>query len=104
MCPNIIAKHLHMTAMSVPRCCGAGAVRTEKTKVLEAVRPFGPDDARRNIVRAQYGSGAVDGKSVDPYRRAANAASQSVTETYVALQLAVANQRCADVPFCLRTG
>jgi glucose-6-phosphate 1-dehydrogenase len=104
MVPNHLFQLLTLTAMEPPTCFAADAVRSEKTKVLEAVRPFGPDDARRNIVRAQYGSGALEGKSVDPYRRAANVASQSVTETYVALKLAIDNWRWAGVPFYLRTG
>jgi glucose-6-phosphate 1-dehydrogenase len=79
-------------------------VRTEKTKVLEAIRPFAPGDARRNIVRGQYGAGVVAGRPVQPYRRAANVAPQSMTETYVALKLAIDNWRWAGVPFYLRTG
>src|SRR6202044_1165385 len=76
----------------------------EKAKVLEAVRPFGPEDARRNVVRAQYGAGVIDGKKIEPYRRAANVAPDSVTETYVALKLAIDSWRWAGVPFYLRTG
>jgi glucose-6-phosphate 1-dehydrogenase len=104
MVPNHLFQLLTLTAMEPPTCFGAGAVRTEKTKVLEAVRPFGPEDARRNVVRAQYGAGAVAGKPVEPYRRAANVAPQSLTETYVALKLAIDNWRWAGVPFYLRTG
>jgi glucose-6-phosphate 1-dehydrogenase len=104
MVPNHLFQLLTLTAMEPPTCFGAAAVRSEKTKVLEAVRPFGHEDARYNIVRAQYGGGAVAGKHVEPYRHAANVAPQSVTETYVALKLAIDNWRWAGVPFYLRTG
>jgi glucose-6-phosphate 1-dehydrogenase len=104
MVPNHLFQLLTLTAMEPPTCFGAGAVRTEKTKVLEAIRPFAPGHARRNIVRGQYGAGAVAGRPVEPYRRAANVAPQSMTETYVALKLAIDNWRWAGVPFYLRTG
>ena len=66
--------------------------------------PFGPRDARRNVVRAQYGAGTVGGRRIAPYRRAANVAPDSTTETYVALKLMMDNWRWAGVPFYLRTG
>jgi len=68
------------------------------------VRPLGPEDARRNVVRAQYGAGIVENKKIDPYRRAADVAAHSVTETYVALRLVIDSWRWAGVPFYLRTG
>ena len=68
------------------------------------MRAFGPEDARRNIVRGQYGAGTVEGKRVAPYRRAPNVAPDSVTETYVALKIAIDSWRWAGVPFYLRTG
>jgi glucose-6-phosphate 1-dehydrogenase len=104
MVPNHLFQLLTLTAMEPPTCFGAEAVRSEKAKVLEGVRPFGPEDARRNIVRGQYGAGTIEGKKIDPYRRAANVAPDSVTETYVALKIAIDSWRWAGVPFYLRTG
>jgi glucose-6-phosphate 1-dehydrogenase len=104
MVPNHLFQLLTLTAMEPPTCFGAEAVRSEKAKVLEGVRPFGPEDARRNVVRAQYGAGTIDGKKIDPYRRAPDVAPDSVTETYVALKLAIDSWRWAGVPFYLRTG
>jgi glucose-6-phosphate 1-dehydrogenase len=100
MVPNHLFQLLTLTAMEPPTCFGAEAVRSEKAKVLEGVRPFGPEDARRNIVRGQYGAGTIEGKKIDPYRRAANVAPDSVTETYVALKIAIDSWRW----FYLRTG
>jgi glucose-6-phosphate 1-dehydrogenase len=104
MVPNHLFQLLTLIAMEPPTCFGAESVRSEKAKVLEGVRPFGPEDARRNVVRAQYGAGISDNKKIDPYRRAANVAADSVTETYVALKLAIDSWRWAGVPFYLRTG
>jgi glucose-6-phosphate 1-dehydrogenase len=104
MVPNHLFQLLTLTAMEPPTCFAAEAVRSEKAKVLESVRPFGSADARKNVVRAQYGAGTIDGKQIDSYRRAANVAQNSVTEAYVALKLAIDNWRWAGVPFYLRTG
>jgi glucose-6-phosphate 1-dehydrogenase len=104
MVPNHLFQLLTLIAMEPPTCFGAEAVRSEKAKVLEGLRPFGPEEARRNIVRGQYGAGSIAGKKIVPYRRAADVAPDSVTETYVALKLAIDNWRWAGLPFYLRTG
>src|SRR6266436_10242263 len=72
MVPNHLFQLLTLIAMEPPTCFDAEAVRTEKEKVLEAAHPFGCNDARRNVVRAQYVAGSVEGKIVTPYRRAGN--------------------------------
>jgi glucose-6-phosphate 1-dehydrogenase len=46
----------------------------------------------------------VGGKDVADYRAAAGVSPQSITETYVAMRLAIDNWRWAGVPFYLRTG
>lgn len=104
MIPNHLFQLFTLTAMEPPSCLDAYAVRSEKVKVLKAVRSFGPEDARRNVVRAQYGAGFVAGKKTDPYRCAPDVAPDSVTETYTALKLGIDNWRWAGVPFYLRTG
>jgi glucose-6-phosphate 1-dehydrogenase len=104
MVPNHLFQLLTLTAMEPPTCFDAEAVRSEKAKVLEGVRTFGSEDAQRNIVRGQYGAGIIEGRKIDPYRRAANVAPDSVTETYVALKIAIDSWRWAGVPFYLRTG
>jgi glucose-6-phosphate 1-dehydrogenase len=104
MVPNHLFQLLTLIAMEPPTCFAADAVRSEKTKVLDAVHHLGREDARRNVVRGQYGGGTVDGRSVDPYRCAPNVAPDSTTETYVALKLMIDNWRWAGVPIYLRTG
>src|SRR5437764_14810941 len=61
MVPNHLSQLLTLVAMEPPSCLDAEALRSEKAKVLEAVHRFGPEDARRNVVRAQYGSGSGGG-------------------------------------------
>ena len=90
--------------MEPPNSFGADAVRTEKAKVLEAVHPLDGEDVRRNVVRGQYAAGSVSGRPVNAYRQEEGVAPDSMTETYVALQLGIDNWRWAGVPFYLRTG
>jgi glucose-6-phosphate 1-dehydrogenase len=104
MVPNHVFQLLALTAMEPPNSFGADAVRTEKDKVLEAVVPLGDDDALRNVVRGQYTAGVVRGHAVKAYRDEEGVAPDSMTETYVAMRLAIDNWRWADVPFYLRTG
>ncbi len=94
MVPNHVFQLLTLAAMEPPSCFDADALRTEKAKVLDAIRHFGGEDALRNVVRAQYAG----------YRRAPDVAPDSTTETYVALKLMIDNWRWAGVPFYLRTG
>src|SRR6266851_674076 len=104
MVPNHVFQLLSLTAMEPPNSFAADAVRTEKDKVLEAVLPLSGDDARRHVVRGQYTAGIVRGQPVQAYRSEEGVAPDSMTETYVAMQLGIDNWRWADVPFYLRTG
>jgi glucose-6-phosphate 1-dehydrogenase len=104
MVPNHLFQLLELVSMEPPTCFAPDAVRTEKSKVLDAVHPFGSEDARRNVVRGQYAAGTVSGKPMTAYRASPDVAPDSVTETYVALKIVMDNWRWAGVPFYLRTG
>src|SRR4029079_7706813 len=104
MVPNHLFQLLELVSMEPPTCFAADAVRTEKGKVLEAVHPFGAEDARRNAVRGQYTAGIVAGTPVKAYRASPYVSPHSTTETYVALKVMMDSWRWAGVPFYLRTG
>jgi len=104
MVPNHVFQLLSLIAMGPPNSFAADAVRTEKHKVLEAVHPLDITEVRRNTVRGQYAAGAVSGKPFPAYREEPGVTPESMTETYVAMQLAIDNWRWAGVPFYLRTG
>jgi glucose-6-phosphate 1-dehydrogenase len=104
MVPNHVFQLLSLTAMEPPNSFEADAVRTEKHKVLEAVHPLDVADVRRAVVRGQYAAGRLAGQPVSAYREEPGVAPDSVTETYVAIQLGIDNWRWAGVPFYLRTG
>jgi glucose-6-phosphate 1-dehydrogenase len=100
MVPNHLFQLLAMIAMEPPVSFNANDVRAKKTELFSAIHPISPDDT----VRGQYGAGTVLGKPVRGYRHEPNVASNSMTETYVALKLGIDNWRWARVPFYLRTG
>jgi len=104
MVPNHLFQLLAMIAMEPPAAFGADAVRSEKAKVIAAIRPQTAQQARANIVRGQYRSGTVAGQTVGGYRQEPGVARRSETETYVALKVMVDNWRWSGVPFYLRTG
>ena len=104
MVPNHVFQLVSLTAMEPPNSFDADAVRTEKYKVLEAIRPLDGDEARRDAVRGQYAAGTIDGAAVPAYRNESGVASDSMTDTYIAMQLGIDNWRWAGVPFYLRTG
>ena len=101
MVPNHVFQLLALTAMESPASFDADAVRNEKTKVLNSVHKVNP---LTDTVRGQYTSGERDGKSLSGYRQESGVATDSNTETYVAMKLGIDNWRWAGVPFYLRTG
>jgi glucose-6-phosphate 1-dehydrogenase len=93
-------------AMEPPAAFDANAVRNEKIKVLQSIRPFTPESIKSDIVRGQYGPGGQAGNSslLAGYKEEPGVAKTSITETFVAAKLQIDNWRWAGVPFYLRTG
>ncbi|HWD58223.1 MAG TPA: glucose-6-phosphate dehydrogenase [Stellaceae bacterium] len=104
MVPNHVFQLVSLTAMEPPNSFDPDAVRTEKTKALQAIAPFDDGDLLRNVVRGQYTPGMVRGEPVAAYRNADGVAPDSMTETFVAMRLNIDTWRWAGVPFYLRTG
>ena len=63
---------------------GGDDVRTEKLKVIRALRPITEDDVRESTVRGQYVAGEINGKAVPGYLEDAETDS-SDTDTFVAV-------------------
>ncbi|MGI9070700.1 MAG: glucose-6-phosphate dehydrogenase [Bryobacteraceae bacterium] len=104
MVPNHVFQLVSMTAMEAPSSFSADAVRAEKAKVIESVRICKPEEISCKAVHGQYGPGEIDGQQVPGYREEPDVASNSLTETYVALKLEIQNWRWSGVPFYVRTG
>jgi glucose-6-phosphate 1-dehydrogenase len=94
MFQNHLLQLLTFVALEAPGRFTADAVRNEKVKVLEAIRPLKDEDVAGSTVRAQYRG----------YRQEPDVSSDSQTATYAAVKLLVDNWRWQGVPFFLRSG
>ena len=101
---NHMLQLLCHVAMEPPGSFTAEEVRNEKVKVLHAIGAPVPEEIPEMAVRAQYAAGHVGGEDVVGYLEEPGIPPDSITETYAALRLEVANWRWAGVPFYLRAG
>jgi glucose-6-phosphate 1-dehydrogenase len=93
-----------LVAVEPPASFDANAVRNEKLKVLQSIRPFDLEMVAQAVARGQYAPGTLSGKPVPGYRNEPGVSQNSRTETFVAMRLLIDNWRWAGVPFYLRTG
>ncbi|WP_298494418.1 glucose-6-phosphate dehydrogenase [uncultured Maritimibacter sp.] len=93
MVQNHLMQLLCLTAMEPPSKFEPDAVRDEKLKVIRALQPVEPGD----IVRGQYKSQKES--YIDDVEN-----PRSITESYIALKVEIANWRWNGTPFYLRTG
>ncbi len=94
MFQNHLLQLLMVTAMEAPVRYEADAIRNEKVKVLDAIRPFQPEQVQEDTFRGQYRGYTAD----------KNVASTSRTATFAAAKLWIDNWRWQGVPFYLRSG
>jgi glucose-6-phosphate 1-dehydrogenase len=105
MVQNHLLQLLSLVAMEPPIDLSADGVRDEKVKALKALRPFkDAADVARNVIRAQYTAGTVDGRPAKGYREEERVDPASLTESYVALRIRIDNWRWEGVPFYVRMG
>ncbi|PHR92928.1 MAG: glucose-6-phosphate dehydrogenase [Robiginitomaculum sp.] len=105
MIQNHLLQLLCLTAMEPPNSLDADEVRTEKIKVLNALKRFDPKTVKSQTVRGQYIAGMEGDKPVSSYLDTlSDQEHKSKTETYVAIKTEIENWRWAGVPFYLRTG
>lgn len=100
MVQNHLTQLLTLTAMEVPAAFEADAIRDEKVKVLKSIAPLN----REGVIFGQYEEGHVHDKKVPGYLDEEGVPHDSVTETFIALQLQIDSWRWQGVPFYLRTG
>jgi glucose-6-phosphate 1-dehydrogenase len=94
MFQNHLLQLVMIAAMEAPVRYEADAVRNEKVKVLQAVRPLQAEDVHRDTLRGQY-RGYLKAEGVKPSSR---------TATFAAIKLSIDNWRWQGVPFYLRSG
>ena len=103
MVQNHLLQLLCLTAMEAPASLSADDVRTEKIKVLRALRPLKPEMAASDTVRGQYVRGQAGGEAATDYLTDVGV-EMSSTETFVAIKTEINNWRWAGIPIYLRTG
>jgi glucose-6-phosphate 1-dehydrogenase len=104
MFQNHMLQMVALLAMEPPIKLTTDEIRSEKVKVLRALRPIKGDQVHEYFVRGQYGKGVINGKEVVAYREEPNVDPHSNTETFVAGKVMIDNFRWAGVPFYIRTG
>jgi glucose-6-phosphate 1-dehydrogenase len=104
MIQNHVFQITSLIAMEPPASLSANAVRDEKIKAMQAVRPIPPERLDEFAARGQYGPGYVLGEGVPGYRQETGVNPESSTETFAALKLYFDNWRWAGVPFYIRSG
>jgi glucose-6-phosphate 1-dehydrogenase len=94
MFQNHLLQLVSLVAMEPPASFDANALRNEKVKVLNSIRPMKEADVVQNTVRAQYRG----------YREEEGVNAESAIPTYAAVKLQIDNWRWQGVPFYLRSG
>ncbi|MFG1944223.1 glucose-6-phosphate dehydrogenase [Nonomuraea sp. NPDC048826] len=104
MVQNHLLQLLTLTAMEPPARNDREAIRDEKVKVLQALRPITGGEVDRFTVRGQYT--AADGMAgyLDEPGSTPPTESSERVETFTAIRAEIRNWRWAGVPFYLRTG
>ena len=100
MVQNHLIQLVALTAMEPPAVFQADNFRNEVVKVYESLSPLTEEDLNEHIVRGQYTASATK----PGYREEKNVASDSRTETYIAMKIGIDNWRWSGVPFYIRTG
>ncbi|GGJ52433.1 glucose-6-phosphate dehydrogenase [Virgibacillus salexigens] len=100
MVQNHMLQMVALLAMEPPIKLTPEEIRSEKVKVLRALRLVDPEKVNEFFVRGQYGSS----NSIKGYREEATDLANSTTETFVAGKVMIDNYRWAGVPFYIRTG
>ena len=104
MVQNHLLQLLSLIAMEPPTDLSANSVRDEKVKVLRTIRRMDDEGVKKNVVRAQYLEGTINGDSVSSYREEDRVNPNSMTESYVAMRLFIDNWRWEGTPFYVRMG
>jgi len=104
MFQNHMFQLLALTAMEPPVTFGTEAVRDEKVKVFNSIKPFPLDRLSDDVVIGQYGRGEIDQKLVLGYREESGVSKTSITPTFAAIKVMIDNWRWNGVPFYLRSG
>ena len=101
---NHLLQVMTLIAMEPPVAFEADAIRNEKVKILQALRPIGVSDVGQCTARGQYTAGTIDGEAVPGFCEVEGIPAGSTTATFAAVRFLIENWRWQGVPFYLRSG
>lgn len=104
MIQNHLLQIVAHIGMEPPNTADARAIRNEKLKLFQSIRPILEEEVDQYVVRGQYLAAEMEGTAVKGYREEKGVPEDSRTETYVGMKFFIDNWRWAGVPFYLRTG
>ncbi|HEY4492949.1 MAG TPA: glucose-6-phosphate dehydrogenase [Acidobacteriota bacterium] len=105
MIQNHMFQLLSYLCMEPPAGFRSDAIRNEKVKLLDSIRPLTAATIPHHTVRGQYGPGVKpDGSKRIGYRLERDVNPESKTETFAALTFLIDNWRWDGVPIYLRSG
>lgn len=104
MLQNHLMQIVAHVAMEPPISPSADAIRAEKSKLFQSLRPISEAEVAKYCIRGQYMASNMRGEMVKGYRDEEGVPSQSKTETFAAVKFFIDNWRWSGVPFYIRTG
>ncbi len=104
MMQNHVMQLLALTAMEPPSSLDPEAIRDEKVKALQAIKPLVLEGENSDVVRGVYTQGLVNDEKAVGYLKEKGIPENSFTETYAALCMQIENWRWKGVPFYIRSG
>lgn len=104
MVQNHLLQMVGLTAMEPPSSLDPDAIRNEVLKVFQSLQPIKEADVPLQVIRGQYTGSMVRGECLTGYRYEKGVATDSRTETFVAIKFFINNWRWGGVPFYIRTG
>lgn len=104
MLQNHLLQLVALTAMEPPTVMTPTAIRNEFLRVFQSLRPLSENDIRHNVIRGQYVTSTIKGKTIPGYKQEPDVNPASRTETFVAIRFFIDNWRWGGVPFYVRTG
>lgn len=104
MVQNHLLQLVALAAMEPPAGFDADSIRNETVKVFQSIKPYTPEDIRKNVIRGQYIGSTIKGEKMKAYREEKGVDPASRTETFVALKFFIDNWRWGGIPFYIRTG
>jgi len=104
MLQNHLMQIVAHVAMEPPISPSADAIRAEKSKLFQSLRPISEAEVAKFCIRGQYMASNMRGEMVKGYRDEEGVPAESKTETFAAVKFFIDNWRWSGVPFYIRTG